>query len=116
MVLISTNGVSVKENKVGKAKVLFGPSALEQVKCKVGQSKRKNELTVKLSQCWHVPIHLYLFSSACPPIDRCVCVLTLQLTDPPTGNTVHVNTKEAAKISAALSGAQKKVAAWRSKS
>ena len=44
---ISTAGVTVKEGKVGKAKVHFGPSALEQLKCTVGQGKHKNELKVK---------------------------------------------------------------------
>jgi hypothetical protein len=47
VVTVSTAGVTVKEAKVGKAKVHFGPSALEQVKCNVGQGKQKNELKVK---------------------------------------------------------------------
>ena len=46
LVSISTEGVAVKDSKVGKADVHFGPSALDQVKCKVGEGKRKNELTV----------------------------------------------------------------------
>eukprot|EP01043_Picozoa_sp_COSAG02_P051549 COSAG02_NODE_5441_length_4327_cov_32.830889_1_plen_65_part_10 len=44
---MSTAGVTVKDAKVGKAKMHFGPSALVQVKCKVGQGKQKNELKVK---------------------------------------------------------------------
>jgi hypothetical protein len=71
LVSISTEGVAVKDSKVGKADVHFGPSALDQVKCKVGEGKRKNQLTViasspTQSSLLHVSvIHKPTFVSAC---------------------------------------------------
>jgi hypothetical protein len=44
-----------------------------------------------------------------------VCTRTSQLTDPSTGKIVAVNTKEGAKVSAAIADAKKKIKTWRSK-
>lgn len=66
-VSITTAGATVKEDKVGKANVLFGPCALEQVTCKVGQKKQKNELTVnhaRVEAGTLVPSLFFLYSPA----------------------------------------------------
>ena len=46
VVSIATAGVTVKEGKSGKAKLLFGPCAVETVVYKAGKGK-KNVLTVR---------------------------------------------------------------------
>jgi|EP01043_Picozoa_sp_COSAG02_P036611 hypothetical protein len=69
LVSISNDGVTVKGTKDGKAKAHFGPSALDQVKCKVGQGKQKNELTVTTSRALRF---------AEPPTFFCVVELCLK--------------------------------------
>ena len=109
----------MKGTKDGKAKAHFGPSALDQVKCKVGQGKQKNELTVTTSRALRFaePPTFFCVVELCLKrlvLIFLVCTQTAQLTDPLSGKGVVIHTKEAAKVSAAIAGAQKKVQVWRS--
>ena len=66
VVSIATAGVTVKEDKSGKAKLLFGPCAVETVVYKAGKGKSKNVLTVReraylplqLAVSWCLPLTL----------------------------------------------------------